>query len=938
VASDLLGRDDELAAGHRLLLTARTGPASLVIEGEPGIGKTALWGAILDEAKRSGFLTLVSSPSEPEVDLSLAALGDILAPVADEVRPTLPEPQQNALDAALVLVDVDSGPRTTDPRVMGVTLLSILRRLCASRPVILAIDDAQWVDSASGRALDFALRRLRDEPIGHLITRRTGAASTFDVRHVALDGSGETVSLRPMSLGALHRLVESRTGISLTRPALGRLERASGGVPLFALDIVRAVRQSGTPMTPGSILPVPVEVDRLIAPRLAALPEATRRLVVAAAAVGRPTLGLLSRLTRRRDVRPVLAPAIDAGLLRMDADRVRFVHPLYQSAVYRAEGTERLRRLHRRLASVLVDPDEAASHRALSADGPDETVAASVAAAADDAQRRGALDTAAALFEHAIRLTAADAVLQRQDRTIALARVCWELGDVERSRALTGEVLQAVGEGRTRAAALVLEGMHVLWSRGAGDAIPIYEEALADVAGDAKLEAMIHLRIGYACDNDASLGASHATAAAALLAGRADGDDLAACALLMSAEQRLMAGHAYDVSDVAAGRAILAQPASPVDARFVFDARAIAYERSWLLRAAGDDLIGARDELAAIRRRDADRGLDRAAPIALMDLADLSCLLGDAGAAREYAAEAVSIAAQTGRLPYADAASQFGEALVAEHEGDLSAASRIASRVRDIVGSMGPSPLLDRCEILLARVELARSRPAVAADGFLRVAARLDQAGVRWAGAHRFRGDLVEALVLTGRLVEADAAASRIEASLKIAPTPWTFAIAARSRALIAAAQSDLASAREHLRVAVEAHESLPLPVERGRTLMLLGRVLRRQRKKAEASDALEAAVQAFSSAGAMGWVARARREVTRGGVRGSGADALTATEREVARLAGAGMTNRQVAEILVLSPKTIDGALTRVYAKLGIHSRAELGSWNAIVAGAKEG
>ena len=254
---------------------------------------------------------------------------------------------------------------------------------------------------------------------------------------------------------------------------LGRLERASGGVPLFALDIVRAVRQSGTPMTHGSILPVPVEVDRLIAPRLAALPEATRRLVVAAAAVGRPTLGLLSRLTRRRDVRPVLAPAIDAGLLRMDADRVRFVHPLYQSAVYRAEGTERLRRLHRRLASVLVDPDEAASHRALSADGPDETVAASVAAAADDAQRRGALDTAAALFEHAIRLTAADAVLQRQDRTIALARVCWELGDVERSRALTGEVLQAVGEGRTRAAALVLEGMHVLWSRGAGDAIPI---------------------------------------------------------------------------------------------------------------------------------------------------------------------------------------------------------------------------------------------------------------------------------------------------------------------------------------------------------------------------------------------------------------------------------------------------------------------------------
>jgi DNA-binding CsgD family transcriptional regulator len=480
--------------------------------------------------------------------------------------------------------------------------------------------------------------------------------------------------------------------------------------------------------------------------------------------------------------------------------------------------------------------------------------------------------------------------------------------------------------------------MHVLWSRGATDAIPIYEEALDNVADHPTLAATINLRIAYAADNDVSLAAKHAAAAAALLRGRRGVDDLVACARLMSAEQQLMAGSGYDMHDVEISRAILAQPPSQVDARVVFDARAVAFERSWLLRAANDDLIGARAELDAIRRRNADHGFDRAAPIALMDLAELSCLLGDADGAREYAAESVAIAGQTGRLPYAHAASQFGEALVAEHVGDLAAASRIASTVHDIVGPMGPSPLLDRCEILLARLELQRNRPAAAADGLLRVAARLDDAGIRWAGAHRLRGDLVEALVLSGRLDDAGEEASRIEASNRVTPTPWTIAVAARSRALIATAQSDLTAAREHLRAALDAHERLPIPVERGRTLMLLGRVMRRQRKKAAASDALEGAIQAFTTAGAVGWVARARRERDRVGARVASADALTATEREIARLAGAGMTNRQVAEILVLSPKTIDGALTRVYAKLGIHSRAELGSWNAAATSRKQG
>jgi DNA-binding CsgD family transcriptional regulator len=238
--------------------------------------------------------------------------------------------------------------------------------------------------------------------------------------------------------------------------------------------------------------------------------------------------------------------------------------------------------------------------------------------------------------------------------------------------------------------------------------------------------------------------------------------------------------------------------------------------------------------------------------------------------------------------------------------------------------------MTDRIGVLHSRIALSLDRPREAIAAFAVVEARLDAVGARHPLVYRCRGDQIEALVLAGELAEADAHLSRFESRVAGIPTPWGLAVVARSRALAAAASGRLDAAEAELNTALEHHADLPMPVELGRTLMLLGRVRRRQRRKRLASEAFVGARDAFASAGAARWEAAALGELDRTGFRPSSVDALSPTEWEVARLAASGMTNRQVADAMVLSPKTTDGALTRIYTKLGIHSRAELGAWIA--------
>jgi DNA-binding CsgD family transcriptional regulator len=927
MAHEMLGRTDELAVGRRFLEATGNGPACLVIEGQPGIGKTMLWQLIGEEAAASGMRLLMSRPSELETDLPHVSLADLFEPVAAEMRPELPAPQRRALDLALLSGEEDDDD--ADLRALGTAILASLRHLASRAPVVVAIDDLQWADRATVGALGFAARRLKSDRVGLLLARRPAALTPeAEALETAFANSWrEACALEPMSLGGLHRLIDERFGINLPRPSLVHLERATLGVPLFAIDLVDALRRDGRAMTPDAIVRAPVEIERMVALRLEPLAHDARRVVDAVAAVGRPDLELLDGL-EGHGVETALESAIEHGLLEREADRVRFAHPLYRSVVYRAMQGEYRRQLHLRIAQLVGDRGTSSLHLAMGTDAPNADVAKVIADEAAAAEQRGTAASAAVLYEHASRITPSDAVGPRADRMLSLARLLWELGEVDRSRVITHEVVRIAPPGSTRVLARLLEGTHALWTTGAAAAIDAYGAALGDAAGEPELEAAVHLRIAYVTDHDVALAIEHAGKAALLAEGRPGAVDLAACALLMLADFELSLGRPYDADRAERGRAMLLGAASPRRPRSSIDAHRIARERSWLLHAATDDLATARAELAAIRRADEDGGIDRPAPIAYLDLAELSCQLGDAMAARSYAELAEQFAAQTGNLPYAAAGAALAGALVAEHVGDLERAEALARRAGEAAAELGDGPMLDRVAVVEARLGLARQRARHAAEVLLEVEANVEASGIRHPGFHRFRGELVEALVLAGRLEEGRAQAAIFSAAVQASPTPWGLAVAARSRGLVAAASGDLESALVELAEAHAQQVALPMPVERGRTLVHLGRVHRRRRKKRVALDAFDAAVRAFDSAGAAGWARLARAEGERVSSRTAGVSQLTTTEREVARLAAGGMTNRQVADAMVISPKTVDGALTRVYAKLDIHSRAELGAW----------
>lgn len=923
----LVGRGEEVAAGERFLRASAGGPAVLVIEGDPGIGKTILWRTILRDAADSGRRILISRPTESEADLSFVALTDLLSPLVDEVRRLLSPPERRALDEALLRTD--PGDEPIDLRALGMAVSRALTAL-AEQPTIIAIDDLHWIDGGSARALEFAIRRLgAAQPLGFLVARRAPASDggRLPIERLLPDDLVEHRRIGPITLGTLHRLIEQRLGVSLARPALLHLERASGGNPLLAIDVVDALRRAGRTYGAEDLLPVPAEVAKLVAQRLDGLLPRARRLIFTAAALDRPSVELLRRMAGSAEVTASLPAAIEAGLVEVDGDRVRFVHPLYRSAVYRAEPDEHRRRLHRRLAALADDGVEAARHAALGAKEPDSRAATSVATAASDAHRRGALDAAATLFEHALRLTdTADRGL-RADREMALARVLWDVGDLERSRIHLSNVLADAAPGPTRALALVLKAMHLLWSGGEAAALPVYSEALANAGDDAALQAVIHMRIAYAADHDLELAAKHAADAVRLLESVPGAELSHACASMMLTNIELTRGRPYDADAVNMARARLDGPTPLFAAAVPFDYRSIARERGWLVRAARDELSEARAELEAVRREADESGHDRAAPIILCDLAELSCWLADPTSAREQADAALELVSRTGRTQFAESHAFLADALVAAHVGDLAVAARAAHRAGQLANSLGPGPLADRCQVVLGQVELALGRPAEAATAFAEVKARLEAAGVGSPALYRFRGDHIESLVLAGRLDDAAIATTSFEAAVERAPTPWGRAVAGRSRALLSAAQGDVQQAVTTLQQVVAHHDDLPMPVELGRTFLHLGRLRRRQRQKRSAADAIGRSLEMFERAGATGWVNLARRELRRIGSPPPSVDELTATELEVARLAATGLTNRQVAEAMVLSPKSIDGALTRIYAKLAIHSRAELGA-----------
>jgi tetratricopeptide (TPR) repeat protein len=473
--AELVGRDEELAQIEGFLERVEEGPAALVVEGDPGIGKTTLWRAVLDGVSAQDFLILRAEPTKVERRLSFAALADLLAPITDELG-GLPVPQRKALRTAL-LIDEPTGPGLGE-RATATALLSLLGLLAAAQAVLLAVDDVQWLDAASASAIAFAFRRRGDARVKLLMTKRRAEPMPFEL-------DAERVSVAPLSPSSIDHILRERFALRLTRPMLRKLHADTGGNPLYALELGRAFAEGATPPALDEPLPAPADLATLLSRRLAKLSRPARQALRAASLLADPTLDRIEATSGAGGI----DEAVAAGVAMVERGRVRFDHPLLASVIFDEMDAGERRRIHARLADVVDDPEERARHRAAATEAPDAETAALLDDAAHRAAGRGAAAAAADLAANAVRMTPATDDALRHRRLLVAGKLARAAGDRDRCEALLREAVDAAPSGHRRAEAL-------LWLAGnapddRAEARVLLDEALQHADGDAALSALI---------------------------------------------------------------------------------------------------------------------------------------------------------------------------------------------------------------------------------------------------------------------------------------------------------------------------------------------------------------------------------------------------------------------------------------------------------------
>ncbi|HWB56864.1 MAG TPA: AAA family ATPase [Gaiellaceae bacterium] len=907
---DVIGRQEELESLDDFLESLRASPAGLALVGDAGVGKTTLWRAGADAARNLGYRVLETRPAAAEARLAFAGLGDLLGDGLDELLGELPSPQADALRVALLLEQPQGSP--PDERAVAVAFLNALRVYAADGPLLLAVDDIQWLDSASAAVLGYAWRRLRKEPAGLLVTQRSGEGAPAPV--IEREGT-ERLEVAPLSLGAVHALLQARIGLVLPRPVLRRLHEVAGGNAFYALELGRALQRTGSTPAPGAPLPVPQELRELVRDRLVGLPAPTLEALAPVAALSQPTLSLLQQAGYEPDA---LRPALDVHILEVDGQSLRFAHPLLASAAYERLDALRRRELHGHLAAVVADEEERSRHLALAVEGRDADVAAALERAAVHARARGASASAAELAEQSRRLTPSDAQADVHRRTVAAALYCFDAGIPERATELLEEALAAAPPGNARAEVLAaLSRLH----RFGGDqplAAEFARQALAEAGPDDRVRAEaaqgLAATLFYLKEN-LEEGVELAGLAAEL-AARSHDNVLQVESLCLQSLMECLVGRPEAVTTLH-GVAELADLApygrvlsTPTLNRGVF-----------ALWTDGPEAVGLLDES---RNDVVSRGDEGSAPMVLAQLALANYLDGRWVEATQIAQEASELALQTDQRPM-HAYSLAIRALVRASLGLESDARADAQQALAFAGERGMAAARLHSLWALGLLELSLDRPAEAERLLAPERVRLLAAGVGEPGAIRFVPDEIEALIALGRTDEALVPLDWLEERGSALDRPSALAAAARCRGLLAAARGESDAALAELQGALGEHARLESPFERARTLLAFGAAERRAMKKAAAREKLNEALAVFEELGAAIWAEKARAELASIGGRAPASDELTPAETRVAALVAEGRTNREVAATLFVTDHTVEAHLSHIYRKLGIRSRAEL-------------
>ena len=911
----IVGREDELFAVGRFVDGIVDGPASLVLAGPAGIGKTAIWTGGVLAARAGGVVVRTCRCTESDAGWAFAGLGDLFEALPGQALAELPAVQRSALSAALLLSDVVN--RAPADRTIGVAVLGVLRILARSGPLLLAVDDIHWLDASSGKVLSFALRRLSDEPIRLLASCRTGP-STDTATTADLGLPGERIVVGPVSVGIMQRIIRNRLSQTLTRPTLTRLHQATGGNPMMCLEMARALQRRGQAPSVGEPLPVPADLRLLVTERLRGLTDATRQMLLLTAGLAQPTISAVSAAVGEPEgARACLAEAVTAGILELDGERVRFTHPLIASIPFADQSTDARRRVHQRLAATVTDPEEGARHAALGTAEPSSAVAATLDSAARRARARGSIDAAAELAELAVARTPPDDTVGLLRRSVEAARFLFLLGDLHRARTVLMQGLHAAEPGPARVRGLLLRATIESWEQGDATVAAWCDQAMTEAGDDSLLLAICYATLAETSPSGAVLDLSNAQHAVDLLdAMQAPPVDVLASSLTNLACNGCRLGHGLDVTTLERAAALQAR-ADPVPIG----------ERAGMGLGMYLKVIDRFEESRRWLRRmwtaAVDEGDDSALPLTLGHLATLECWAGHYQLALRYAVEGREHASRMGlRAPMP----QSSHVLALAHLGRLDEARALGEHDLAEDQSLGFISAVALHRRSLGFTELAAGNPAEAAEHFLRaLSISSEEVGIAEPAILRLHGDAVAALVTLGRIDEARRLTDQLDASKQANHLPWATAIAGVCHGLLKAAAGEMPAAVEVLQQALVDHRWLPMPFEQAATRLLLGRLLRRTGHRTDAKRELEAARVVFVGLGTPIQAEQARAELAGIGGWPGPTGALTQVEERIAALVAAGQTNREVAAALFLSVRTVENHLGRIYRKLGLRSRTEL-------------
>jgi DNA-binding NarL/FixJ family response regulator len=904
------GREPELGEALAFLTDQEPGVKVLSITGATGMGKTHLLDTALDLARQAVGTVLRAHANPDETDLDYVVLTDLVERVPPGALKALPGPQRRALEVAS-LRRHESPLEPVDRHAIGLGLLAVLQGLRSTGVLVVALDDATWLDSASAQVLAFALRRVGDQPVRVFLTTPSAAGA----RRISGDwqaASEHHITLGPLPEDAFVAIVGRHRAEVITPRRMARLHEAVGGNPALGLEILALLQDGPTAVGRTDRFPLPAKLARRLGARVERLAVDTTEALQVAAAMSVPSSANLQAALETSGWASLLHPAVDAGVISVRTTGIAFTEPLLSSLLYLQLPPRRRLQLHRRLSEVLPDPGERALHLALSSRRTDESVAAQIVVAADAAHAHGDVRTAAELTAEAARITPGDRSEELRRRAIDAAARSVASGDVTYAGAILETATGRMTRERDRAIGLQHLSRLRGWTDHLAAGVNLLRLSLDLLAPVDPLRARISAEMAQALALGGDYGAALRWVENALTMDTPTGSPDPAV-LTVAAVVDLAVGTA-ERQTALEGLPDLREPLLPIGLRPPFG-RAV-------LDVAHGRLDDARTALCGLHRATALAGDDLAQGQLVIRLCKLELVAGDWTSALSYAEEATTLARRTGqRVLLAYALSH--RALVTARLGRSEETRRIAEEGIALAAATGTRPADWQNRWALGFLALSHGDADRASGILAPVADAAYAAGLVEPTMMGWVPDAVEALVAIGELDRAEEVLAPYHRTGGRLRRERTLAAAERSQALVLASRHDRDQALRLLEHAIARYRKVIDPFGLARALLTAGIIQRRARHEAEAGRLLQGALDLLDDLGATLWAERIRAELPVTAVRATAA--LTATEQRVADLAAQGLTNRQIASQLYVSPKTVEAHLSSIYRKLGIRSRAGL-------------